>query len=379
MNFPTKLQISLDRKKRDVIVKLILPEKKTAKTSGGNIMDEQSLDLYLRRLTPEEEAHRNGKCIDYSAMPIAGYFREQPFYRFEYNPDAYESIAEKKKILIKYYNFSIIKQDRFEAVPLHIHDWLEWGYVYSGSCSFSVSGKDISLSQGQMILINTAAPHSVSCCDENDILLNFMISREYLNAAFFERIGSDNYLSNFFIEALNNQADHNNYLVFDSQGNDKLSNFINLFLREYYAPSIMANHMLDSLMTLIICELVNIFEHTLTTSKTKRNMIYPVIRYIEKNYNHCTLESTAAFFHMHPNYLSTYIKKKTGSSFKEMIQSQRLQQAARLLCNTDMTTEVICDHIGYSNTSFFFRKFKEKYNCTPREYRQKYSRYTKEK
>ena len=67
-----------------------------------------------------------------------------------------------------------------------------------------------------MILINTAAPHSVARCGENDILINFIISREYLNAAFFERIGRDNYLSQFFIEALNNQADHNNYLVYDT-------------------------------------------------------------------------------------------------------------------------------------------------------------------
>ena len=204
-------------------------------------MDEQSLDQYLRKVTPEEEAHLKGNHIDYSAMPIAGYYRDQPFYRFEYDPDEYESVAEKKDILVKYYNFSIIRQDRFEAVPLHVHDWLELGYVYSGSCGFSVNGTEIPLSRGQMILINTAAPHSVARCGENDILINFIISREYLNAAFFERIGRDNYLSQFFIEALNNQADHNNYLVFDAKERDRLSNLINLFLCEYYAPSIMAN------------------------------------------------------------------------------------------------------------------------------------------
>ena len=164
-------------------------------------MNKHGLDQYLRRLTPEEEEHLSGIYMDYSAMPVAGYDRGQPCYRFVYDPQTYISTAAKKNILVEYYNFSVIKQDRFEEVPLHVHDWLELNYVYSGSCSLYVNRTDITLSQGQMVLINTDAPHAVSRCEENDILINFLISREYLNAAFFERIGKDNYLSAFFIEA----------------------------------------------------------------------------------------------------------------------------------------------------------------------------------
>jgi YesN/AraC family two-component response regulator len=74
---------------------------------------------------------------------------------------------------------------------------------------------------------------------------------------------------------------------------------------------------------------------------------------------------------MHPNYLSGYIKKHTGKSFKEMIQIQRMQQAAELLKNSDLSTNDICLHVGYQNNSFFFRKFKEFYGCSPKEYREK--------
>ena len=154
-------------------------------------MNKHGLDQYLRRLTPEEEEHLSGIHMDYSAMPVAGYDRGQPCYRFVYDPQTYISTSAKKNILVEYYNFSVIKQDRFEEVPLHVHDWLELNYVYSGSCSLYVNRTDITLSQGQMVLINTDAPHAVSRCEENDILINFLISREYLNAAFFERIGKE--------------------------------------------------------------------------------------------------------------------------------------------------------------------------------------------
>ena len=95
-------------------------------------MNKHGLDQYLRRLTPEEEEHLSGIHMDYSAMPVAGYDRGQPCYRFVYDPQTYISTAAKKNILVEYYNFSVIKQDRFEEVPLHVHDWLELNYVYSG-------------------------------------------------------------------------------------------------------------------------------------------------------------------------------------------------------------------------------------------------------
>lgn len=49
-------------------------------------MNKHGLDQYLRRLTPEEEEHLSGIHMDYSAMPVAGYDRGQPCYRFVYDP-----------------------------------------------------------------------------------------------------------------------------------------------------------------------------------------------------------------------------------------------------------------------------------------------------
>ena len=63
---------------------------------GGSDMNKHGLDQYLRRLTPEEEEHLSGIYMDYSAMPVAGYDRGQPCYRFVYDPQTYISTAAKK-------------------------------------------------------------------------------------------------------------------------------------------------------------------------------------------------------------------------------------------------------------------------------------------
>lgn len=331
-------------------------------------MNEQTLDHYLRLYTAEEKNHLQGMYKDYSELPIAGYYHNQPCYHFYYNPEDFLQTLSQKKILTEYYNFAVIKQDRFEEVPLHIHDWIELIYVYSGRCLLTINDTLTEITTGQMVLINTDTPHSISRCKENDILINFLIAKEYLNTAFFERLAKDNYLINFFIDTLNNQANHNNYIIFKTN-EKRLTSFANQFLCEFYSPSIASSHILDSLMTLIVCELINIFEHNLELKSPKADSIYSIIRYIEMNYANSTLESTAHFFNMHPNYFSTYVKKHTGISYKEMIQTQRLQQAAYLLRTTYLTTCDISYHVGYQNTSFFFQKFKVKYGCTPNEYR----------
>ncbi len=126
-------------------------------------------------------------------------------------------------------------------------------------------------------------------------------------------------------------------------------------------------------MTLILCELINVFENDLSQEKQNAtdSIVAPIIRYIEHNYNTCTLESTAKFFNLHPNYLSAYLKRYTGSSYKKLVQTQRLQQAVNLLKNSSLSVYDISLHVGYSNTSFFFQKFKEAYGCTPKEYRER--------
>ena len=39
--------------------------------------------------------------------------------------------------------------------------------------------------------------------------------------------------------------------------------------------------------------------------------------------------------------------------------------------DTFYTAETIMDAIGYDNSSYFYRKFREKYGCSPKDYRRK--------
>jgi YesN/AraC family two-component response regulator len=93
------------------------------------------------------------------------------------------------------------------------------------------------------------------------------------------------------------------------------------------------------------------------------------MHYIEENFQTCTLEQVAKLFNLNPTYLSSLLKKHVGMNYKQLVQSQKLKYAVKLLKNTDMPVTEIANDIGYENVNFFYRKFKETYRCTPGDFR----------
>ena len=264
----------------------------------------------------------------------------------------------------------IEKQTRFTKIPLHSHGFIELIYIYQGKMHQKINEESLTLGKGEILLINQFARHEIEAAGQNDIIINFLLTREYLNGTFFERLSQDNYLTHFFIEALNTTMQESRYIVFSpEQKQNRLADLANQFLCEFYSPSVTSGPFLDSLFTLITCEMINLFQHDMVLDHASVDQIYTILRYIETNFADCTLSSTAEFFNMHPNYLSSYIRQHTGTTYKELVQTQRLSQATKLLRSTALSTNDISLAVGYQNTSFFFQLFRKKYGCTPMEYR----------
>lgn len=101
----------------------------------------------------------------------------------------------------------------------------------------------------------------------------------------------------------------------------------------------------------------------------EENAVFTTLQYIETRYRDGTLEEIAARLHMPPYALSRLLTRHTGANFKQLLQQRKLQQAVYLLSHTGMSADAVLEAIGYENSSYFYRKFKEKYGCTPAAYR----------
>ncbi|WP_394523469.1 AraC family transcriptional regulator [Lacrimispora sp. JR3] len=324
-------------------------------------MNIQTLNKHLSTLTLHEQQYREGKFYDFSKLEIVDVIENQNIYRMDVSYNLTNNM------------FSVKKNSRFQPVPPHVHSWVEINYMYSGSCEQMINGKSLILHTGEIILIDCETVHAIGYTGENDIMINLLIPKDYLNNTFLSRLSSDSLISRFFINAMNSKTDHNSFIVFHSSHSRRLPVFMNELLCEYYSPSMNSAEILDHLFSLVVSELVNVFGHDMSNNLDKNSSfsIIPVLKYIESNYQTSTLEKTAAFFNINPNYLTTLLKRQTGHSYKELILMSKMKAAQKLLSCTRLSVKEVALHVGYDNLTFFYRKFQEYYHCTPNEYRRK--------
>lgn len=128
-----------------------------------------------------------------------------------------------------------------------------------------------------------------------------------------------------------------------------------------------AEHVMESLLLIFFIYLTREQHYYLSQSQDlKRN----IQAYIQANFRTTTLKETAAHFPFQPNYFSALVKKKTGKTFKQLLQECQMNMAANFLVNTDWSINHIIAEIGCSNATFFYRKFKVTYGLSPKSYRE---------
>nr|WP_302649784.1 AraC family transcriptional regulator [uncultured Agathobaculum sp.] len=82
-----------------------------------------------------------------------------------------------------------------------------------------------------------------------------------------------------------------------------------------------------------------------------------------------TLSAVAAQFGLSPQYFSTFFRENFGRTFTQHVNSLRIEQAARLLRETDLPVMEIAFNVGFDNFSYFIKRFREVYGVSPSHYR----------
>lgn len=80
-------------------------------------------------------------------------------------------------------------------------------------------------------------------------------------------------------------------------------------------------------------------------------------------------EDIASFVFLNPSYLSRLFKKETGVSLTDFILEVRMNEAKRLLVQTDMKISQIAESLGCMNLSHFITMFKKFTGATPMNFR----------
>ncbi|MDY8092583.1 response regulator [Paenibacillus polymyxa] len=92
--------------------------------------------------------------------------------------------------------------------------------------------------------------------------------------------------------------------------------------------------------------------------------------YIEQHAaENISLKSIAARFYMNPVYLGQLFRKTYGVYFNEFLLKLRVQEAKRLLRQTDLRIYEIAERVGFGSSDYFVTQFEKTAHATPSEYR----------
>ena len=225
-----------------------------------------------------------------------------------------------------------------------------------------------------MCIFDTQAVHAIEAGGENDILVNILMSQEFFDSAFLSRMPRQGIVSEFLADSVTRSRKKQHYLYFKAHRNSRVREIMEQIIWEYHEHDIGMEEVMESYVIILFTELLRVWrdESRKQASVSREVQILELLAYIEKNYETCTLPEMGKAFGMHGNYLTALLKEKTGRSFVEHVQEQRLKKARMLLETTELPLSELIPLCGYNNMNFFYRKFREAEGCTPAQYRKEH-------
>lgn len=276
---------------------------------------------------------------------------------------------------IKKQKFVVRQKLQHCNIPMHRHEYIEITYVAEGQVHVNIEGRELLMKQGDICIMDKNVRHSSKELSEDDWVFNLILTEEFFDTVFMYLLADDNYISNYIINSFYSENKLHRYLLCHLESETFLNGLVEQIICEYYSVGFQNKGKIISCLVLLFTELsrmmVDIDNDTLIAQKISE-VSRKLVEYLKEHYRDANLQTAAEYLHFHPNYLCNVLKKETGKTFKEYVTDIRMMEAAKLLQNTDRKVGQIAQDIGYATESYFYHQFKQKYQLSPREYRQKY-------
>lgn len=260
----------------------------------------------------------------------------------------------------------------YEYTRLHTHDYLELGYVVSGEFSQVIQGKSTHFKSGEFCLIDTNCIHKDVLQGDATVLF-FGLSNRLFDAVLDSK-DANNTLEEFLQNALVSQKRLNQYLhlkpLLDNK--DAIESVLEFLIREMQDNTDGTEYIKFGLLYRLLKLLCTDYDFTLTKEQVKRRKVLvgdEVIRYINLNFADISVNDLSNKFNYNEDYFNRLLKEREGMTYSAYLQKVRLDNAVKLLCDTDKSIEEIVSMCGYINRGYFYKIFREKYGETPSRYR----------
>lgn len=189
-----------------------------------------------------------------------------------------------------------------------------------------------------------------------------MISLDWLR----EMNVTDSILYKILLSIDSSESEIQNFVIFKERDNEHLQKIITQMITEYIFPKPFSNKIISSYLPILLYELSRRYpiNYELMQS-SKEDPFIQILEFIDTEYSSISLSEVANRLNYNKNYLSNLIKDKSGSTFTGLLNEKKLMKAQLLIQSTEMPINMIASEVGYSNTTYFYRKFKEQFGYLP--------------
>lgn len=261
---------------------------------------------------------------------------------------------------------------RFIAFPKHRHNYVEFFYMCQGQATHIINGQTtVVLRQGELLFMNQHTFHEILKTEERDVAVNFFIRPAFFDAP-LNMLQEESILSKFLFGTLCQNTSEVNYLHFKVADILPIQNLVENMIWTFLNGSKDNQKTLQTTMGLLFMELLKQTGRIVQNdpNQYENGLVMASLKYIEEQYHDASLSALAKKLNQPLPALSRLIKNSTGQTFKELLQQQRFHRAEYLLTHSALSVSDIIEAVGYSNTSYFYRRFKDRYGISPHQYRQ---------
>lgn len=283
-----------------------------------------------------------------------------------------ESLRETARHGNEEYPFQYYLEDiwlfDFHCIDWHWHSEVEMVFIEKGTADFFIGSDRHTLSAGTGIFINSQVIHRFET-RESTIIPNIVFSPMLLAQ-------EESLLYGKYIRPV--LASPVEYLIFSSSNpahKDILTTLTDVFdIQESGDANEMKTVELLLRLWGMIYENIDVTEDISAARSSARTQaqLQIMMQFIQNNYaKQISLDDIADTVMLSKSSVLNVFKNQIHTSPIQYLVNYRLKRGAKLLATTENSVSSIARDTGFDNTGYFCRKFKERFQLTPSEYRKK--------
>ena len=271
--------------------------------------------------------------------------------------------------------------------PLHRHDAIEIIYVMQGEMTQYIEDFQQVYTAGECCILGKSIRHVESFSSDFEayfLLLSeqFILDSMNNNHYYGPNLNKHNYQLSIYKELLHLMKEETSYqkqyidLLPAQDSTDIRDSITHIFQtmttesKYQYAGfyAIIAGYLARFFSILSDSNYYQL-QHKILKTSNEYYIFNRITIYLEKNNGNIDFDELQTLMHYTKDYLNRIVKRISGMTLTEYGQKICLEKAAYLLSNTDKSISQIIQELNYTNRTYFYRIFYEKYETTPAEYR----------